>query len=102
MKNYLSITFGLLLCHVGEPMDAMCEEAGPREPTDIHQSKIKCPAIIDIKQEVAECPANPEAQTEPVDSTPTVSETSQKDPAFVPDGRTAAATPKPGKKPDSS
>ncbi|XP_008296829.1 arginyl-tRNA--protein transferase 1 isoform X1 [Stegastes partitus] len=81
----------------GEPMDSGCGEAGPREP-----SKVKCPAIKDIQNEVAECPAIIEGQTKAGDAAPTGSETSQKDPVSVPDVRTAAAAPKPGMGADPS
>ncbi|XP_071375734.1 arginyl-tRNA--protein transferase 1 isoform X1 [Centroberyx affinis] len=67
----------------GEPMDSMCEEAGPREPTKVCLSEVECPAITEIQKEVA-------------DSKPADSETSRKDPASVSDGRSAATTPKPG------
>lgn len=88
----------LILCLVGEPMDAVCEEAGPREPSKVCQSEVKCPAVPDIQKEVAECPAITEVQKEVADAAPTGSETSRKDPVSVPDGRTAATAPKPGKK----
>ncbi|KAM6916023.1 arginyl-tRNA--protein transferase 1 isoform 2-T2 [Xenentodon cancila] len=80
----------------GEPMDAVSEEAGPQESIHVFQSKVKCAAIKDIQQEVPECPAITEPQKQQVDSTATVSETSQMYPASAPDGRTATTAPKPG------
>ncbi|XP_061601279.1 arginyl-tRNA--protein transferase 1 isoform X2 [Cololabis saira] len=80
----------------GEPMDAVCEEPGPREPINLVQSIVKCAAIKDIQQEVPECPTPTEPQKQQVDSTATVSETPQTCPASVPDGRTASTAPKPG------
>ena len=76
-------------------MDSVCEEAGPREPSC--QLEVKCAAITDIQKEVAECPAITEVQKEVADAAPAGSETSRKDPASVPDGRTTATAPKPGK-----
>ncbi|XP_074502757.1 arginyl-tRNA--protein transferase 1 isoform X2 [Sebastes fasciatus] len=75
----------------GEPMDSVCDEAGPREP-----SKVKCATITDIQKELPECPAITEAQKEVADVAPTDSETSRKDPASVADERTIATAPKPG------
>lgn len=82
----------------------MCEEAGPREPSKVCQSEIKCDtstSSIDIQKEVAECPAITEVQKQVADAAPASSETSRKDPVSVPDGRTTATAPKPGKKSDS-
>ncbi|KAM9345402.1 arginyl-tRNA--protein transferase 1 [Symphorus nematophorus] len=84
----------------GEPMDSMCEEAGPREPS--FHSEVKCAAITDIQKEVAECPAITEVQKEVADAAPAGSETSRKDPVSVPDGRTTATAPKPGVGADAS
>ncbi|XP_023130921.1 arginyl-tRNA--protein transferase 1 isoform X2 [Amphiprion ocellaris] len=86
----------------GEPMDSGCGEAGPREPSKVCHSEVKCAAITDIQKEVAECPTITEGQKKAGDAAPTGSETSQKDPVSVPDGRTAAAAPKPGMGADPS
>nr|XP_046258435.1 arginyl-tRNA--protein transferase 1 isoform X1 [Scatophagus argus]XP_046258439.1 arginyl-tRNA--protein transferase 1 isoform X1 [Scatophagus argus] len=86
----------------GEPMDSVCEEAGPREPSKMCQSEVKCAASIDIQKEVATCPAITEVQTEVVDVTPPISEASGKDLVSVIHGRTTATAPKPGVGADSS
>lgn len=83
-------------------MDSVCEEAGPRKLSKVCQSEVKCPAVPDKQQEVAECLAVTEVQKEAADAAPTGSETSRRDPVSVSDGRTAAAAPKPGKKSDFS
>ncbi|KAM4592175.1 arginyl-tRNA--protein transferase 1 isoform 1-T1 [Odontesthes bonariensis] len=80
----------------GEPMDSVCEEAGPREPTKVCQPEMKFAAIEEVQKDVTECPASAEAQKEVADVKPTGSETSQKDPASVSDGRTSSVAPKPG------
>uniref|UniRef100_A0A3Q1EIU5 Arginyl-tRNA--protein transferase 1 n=1 Tax=Acanthochromis polyacanthus TaxID=80966 RepID=A0A3Q1EIU5_9TELE len=80
----------------GEPMDSGCGEAGPREPSKVCHPEVKCAPITDIQKEVAECPTITEGQKKTGDAAPKGSETSQKDPVSVPDGRTAAAAPKPG------
>ncbi|XP_070696874.1 arginyl-tRNA--protein transferase 1 isoform X2 [Pempheris klunzingeri] len=86
----------------GEPMDSVCEEAGPREPSKVCHSEVKCSAITDIHKEEEECPAITEIQKEAADAATTSSETSRKDPVSVPDGRTAATAPKPGVGADAS
>uniref|UniRef100_A0A3B5L9B9 Arginyl-tRNA--protein transferase 1 n=1 Tax=Xiphophorus couchianus TaxID=32473 RepID=A0A3B5L9B9_9TELE len=53
----------------GEPMDSVCEEAGPREPTKVCQSDLKVVANADIKDEVPNCSAATEVQKNSVDST---------------------------------
>lgn len=83
----------MILCPVGEPMDSVCEEAGPREPG---HSDMKCAALKDIQREVAECPAITEVQKEEEDLAPAASETSSRDPVSVLDGRTTGTAPKPG------
>ncbi|XP_061645517.1 arginyl-tRNA--protein transferase 1 isoform X7 [Phyllopteryx taeniolatus] len=74
-----------------EPMDSVCEVAGPREPI----KGMEC-AITDIQKEVAECPHITKVDRNEADVTPTVSETPRKEPGSVLDGRTTAAVPKPG------
>ncbi|XP_076599620.1 arginyl-tRNA--protein transferase 1 isoform X1 [Chaetodon auriga] len=86
----------------GEPMDSVCEEASPREPSKVCHSEAKCAAITDIQREVAECPAITEVQKEVAAAAPAASETSGKDPVLVPDGRTVATAPKPGVGADAS
>ncbi|XP_074532520.1 arginyl-tRNA--protein transferase 1 isoform X2 [Halichoeres trimaculatus] len=81
----------------GEPMDSVCEETGPCEPS--RPLEVKCPAVIDLKTETAECPNITEGQKEVSDAAPTSSETSRKDQVSVPDGRT---TPKAGVGADTS
>ncbi|XP_067465721.1 arginyl-tRNA--protein transferase 1 isoform X1 [Thunnus thynnus] len=80
----------------GEPMDSVCEEAGPREPSQVCHAEVKCTDITDIQKEISECPAITEVQKEVAGATSTSSETSRKDAGSLPDGRTAAAAPKPG------
>ncbi|XP_060896616.1 arginyl-tRNA--protein transferase 1 isoform X1 [Labrus mixtus] len=87
----------------GEPMDSVCEDAGPREPVKICHSDLKCAAVTDLQKEAAECPTITDAQKkDEADAAPTGSETSRKDPVCVPDGRTTAAAPKPGTGADAS
>ncbi|XP_023267581.1 arginyl-tRNA--protein transferase 1 isoform X1 [Seriola lalandi dorsalis] len=86
----------------GEPMDSVCEEAGPREPSKVSHAEVKCPVVTDIQKEVAECPAITEVQKEVADALPTGSEMPRKDPVSVPDGRTTATPPKPGMGADPS
>lgn len=81
-------------------MDSVCDEVGPREPSKVCQSEIKCDISTDIKKEVAEHPAIAEVQkqaVDAVDAVPASSETSRQDPGSVSDGRTKAKVPKPGK-----
>ncbi|TMS04457.1 Arginyl-tRNA--protein transferase 1, partial [Larimichthys crocea] len=85
----------------GEPMDSVCEEAGPREPSKACHSEVKCAAITDIQKVVAECPAIAEVQEEAADAAPAGSETSRKDSVSL-DGRTTATAPKPGVGADAS
>ncbi|XP_042289556.1 arginyl-tRNA--protein transferase 1 isoform X1 [Thunnus albacares] len=80
----------------GEPMDSVCEEAGPREPSQVCHAEVKCTDITDIQKEISECPAITEVQKEVAGATSTSSETSRKDAGSLPDGRTAATAPKPG------
>ncbi|XP_036979210.1 arginyl-tRNA--protein transferase 1 isoform X4 [Acanthopagrus latus] len=86
----------------GEPMDSVCEEAGPREPDKVCQSEVKCAASIDIQKEVAECPDIAEVQKEVEDAGPADSEASRKEPVSVTDVRTTATAPKPGVGADAS
>ncbi|KAL3050058.1 hypothetical protein OYC64_012164 [Pagothenia borchgrevinki] len=83
----------------GEPMDAVCDQEGPREPSKACHSEVKCAAITDIQKELPECPAITEGQKEVVDAAPAapaVSETSRKDQVSVSDERTTATATKPG------
>ncbi|XP_059215216.1 arginyl-tRNA--protein transferase 1 isoform X4 [Centropristis striata] len=80
----------------GEPMDSVCEDACPREPSKACHSEEKCASIKDIQKELPECPAITEAQKEVADAAPTSSETSRKDQGSVQDERTTATAPKPG------
>ncbi|XP_077438399.1 arginyl-tRNA--protein transferase 1 isoform X3 [Vanacampus margaritifer] len=74
-----------------EPMDSVCEVAGPQEPS----KGIEC-AIADIQKELAECPAVTNVERNEADVTPTCSEPPRKEPGSVPCGRTTATAPKPG------
>ncbi|KAL7384196.1 hypothetical protein ABVT39_026075 [Epinephelus coioides] len=80
----------------GEPMDSVCEEAGPREPSKVCHSEVKCAAITDIQKELPECPAITEVQKEVEDAVPADLETSRRDQVSIPDERTTATAPKPG------
>ncbi|KAM4599717.1 LOW QUALITY PROTEIN: arginyl-tRNA--protein transferase 1 [Fundulus diaphanus] len=80
----------------GEPMDSVCEEAGPREPAKVCQSDMKRVAITDIKQEVPNCAVVADVQKNAVDSAAASSKNSQDDSASASDGRAAAKAPKPG------
>ncbi|XP_049592294.1 arginyl-tRNA--protein transferase 1 isoform X5 [Syngnathus scovelli] len=75
---------------VAQPMDSVCEVAGPKEPS----KKMEC-AITDVQKELAECPAVTNVERNETDVTPTGSEPSRKEPASVSEGRTTTA-PKPG------
>lgn len=79
-------------------MDAVCEEAGPREPSEVCQPKRDCDASIDIQKEVADCLAITDVQKQIADAS---SETPRKGPVSVPDERATAPAPKPGKKSNS-
>ncbi|XP_030604646.1 arginyl-tRNA--protein transferase 1 isoform X1 [Archocentrus centrarchus] len=84
---------------VGEPMDSVCDEAGPRELSKLH---LKCTALTHIEKESADFPSITEVQKEATDAAPTGSQTSQNDPVSVPAGRTPATAPKPGNGADPS
>ncbi|XP_077351471.1 arginyl-tRNA--protein transferase 1 isoform X1 [Festucalex cinctus] len=75
----------------GEPMDSVCEVAGPQEPS----KEMEC-SITEIQKEVAEHPAVTNVERSEADVTPTCSESPRKEPGSVPCGRTTAAAPKPG------
>ncbi|XP_029926154.1 arginyl-tRNA--protein transferase 1 isoform X3 [Myripristis murdjan] len=84
-----------------EPMESMCEEAGPREPKKVCHPEVECPAITEIQKDVVDAkPAGSEtSRKDPVsvpDGRPAATETSRKDSVSVPDGRPAATAPKPG------
>uniref|UniRef100_A0A3Q4HBF9 Arginyl-tRNA--protein transferase 1 n=1 Tax=Neolamprologus brichardi TaxID=32507 RepID=A0A3Q4HBF9_NEOBR len=78
----------------GEPMDSVCEEAGPQELRKVH---LKCTALTDIQKDATEFPSTTEVQKEAADATPTGSQTSQNDPVPVLAGTTTSAAPKPGR-----
>ncbi|CAG6017748.1 unnamed protein product [Menidia menidia] len=80
----------------GEPMESVCDEAGPREPTKVCQPEMKCAATEDIQHEVKNCPNFTEVQKDVADVKPLISETSQNDPASVSESRTSNVAPKPG------
>ncbi|KAF7219629.1 arginyl-tRNA--protein transferase 1 isoform X4 [Nothobranchius furzeri] len=67
-----------------EPMDSVWSEAGPREPTKACQSDVTCADITDIHQEVPKCPPVVEVQEELGDSSASSSESSRKDPVYLP------------------
>ncbi|KAF1375956.1 hypothetical protein PFLUV_G00225580 [Perca fluviatilis] len=83
----------------GEPMDngMVCEEAGPREPSKVCHSEVKCAAITDIQKELPERADVTEVEKAVADAVATETlGTSRKDPVSVADERTTAAAPKPG------
>ncbi|XP_016526692.1 arginyl-tRNA--protein transferase 1 isoform X1 [Poecilia formosa] len=80
----------------GEPMDSVCEDAGPREPTKVCQSDLKVVASADIKDEIPNRSAAEEVQKNSVGSTAGSSENSQNDSASVSEGGTDAKAPNPG------
>ncbi|XP_014828367.1 PREDICTED: arginyl-tRNA--protein transferase 1-like, partial [Poecilia mexicana] len=79
----------------GEPMDSVCEDAGPREPTKVCQSDLKVVASADIKDEIPNRSAAEEVQKNSVGSTAGSSENSQNDSASVSEGGTDAKAPNP-------
>ncbi|XP_026164825.1 arginyl-tRNA--protein transferase 1 isoform X2 [Mastacembelus armatus] len=85
----------------GEPMDSVCEEAGPREPSKVCHSEVKCAAITDIHEELTVA-AITDVQKEVADNLPASSDTSRKGPASVLDGKTTDPAPKPGMGADPS
>lgn len=76
-------------------MDSVCEEAGPREPSKVCQSEIKCDTSKDVQKEVADGRAITEVHKLAAGATPASSETPGNDPVSVPERRPATA-PKPG------
>ncbi|XP_004559750.3 arginyl-tRNA--protein transferase 1 isoform X6 [Maylandia zebra] len=83
----------------GEPMDSVCEEAGPQELRKVH---LKYTALTGIQKDATEFPSTTEVQKEAADATPTGSQTSQNDPVSVLAGTTTSAAPKPGNGADPS
>ncbi|CAJ1067828.1 arginyl-tRNA--protein transferase 1 isoform X2 [Xyrichtys novacula] len=84
----------------GEPMDSVCEEAGPRGPS--RPSELKCPAVSELQTEPAESSDIPEAQKEVPEAGPTGSDTSRTDPESGPERRMMTSAPKPGVGADAS
>lgn len=78
-------------------MDSVCEESGPREPSQAFHPDVKCTDIADIQKEIVECPASTEVQKEVADAAPTSSETPRQDAASPSDGRRTPSAPKAGK-----
>uniref|UniRef100_A0AAQ4RL08 Arginyl-tRNA--protein transferase 1 n=1 Tax=Gasterosteus aculeatus aculeatus TaxID=481459 RepID=A0AAQ4RL08_GASAC len=66
-----------------EPMDSVCDQAGPREPSNACPSQVQRAAITDIQKELPECPAATEARKEAGDGAPADSVTPRKDPESV-------------------
>ncbi|XP_062257045.1 arginyl-tRNA--protein transferase 1 isoform X4 [Platichthys flesus] len=75
-----------------EPMDSVCEEARPQEPSKACHAEVKCADITDIQKEFSECPTVTEVQTEAADAAPSGPETTKNDLMSAPDGRTATST----------
>ncbi|XP_060943635.1 arginyl-tRNA--protein transferase 1 isoform X2 [Limanda limanda] len=75
-----------------EPMDSVCEEARPQEPSIACHAEVKCAAITDIQKEVSECPTVTEVQKEAADAAPSGPETTKNDLMSAGDGRTATST----------
>lgn len=89
---YICILFYL----VAEPMESVCDGAGPREPSKVCQAEIKCVLSSDTQTKGADNPAITELQKDVVDVAPARLELSRQDGETVPDGRTIAKVPKPG------
>ncbi|XP_053292318.1 arginyl-tRNA--protein transferase 1 isoform X5 [Pleuronectes platessa] len=75
-----------------EPMDSVCEEARPQEPSKACHAEVKCADITDIQKEISECPTVTEVQKDAVDAAPSGQETTKNDLMSAPDGRTATST----------
>lgn len=86
-----------MLCFVGEPMESVSEEMGPRELNRMCHSEISCSTCTNFQKEVAVHPAITEFRNQVTDIVPTSSETVRNDPKSIQDERAAATTPKPGK-----
>uniref|UniRef100_A0AAQ4P862 Arginyl-tRNA--protein transferase 1 n=1 Tax=Gasterosteus aculeatus aculeatus TaxID=481459 RepID=A0AAQ4P862_GASAC len=80
----------------GEPMDSVCDQAGPREPSNACPSQVQRAAITDIQKELPECPAATEARKEAGDGAPADSVTPRKDPESVAGERATAGAPRAG------
>lgn len=87
----------ILFCLVAEPMDSVCDGAGPRQPSKVCQAEIECVLNSDIQTKGAVNPAITELQKDVVDRAPASLESSRQDGETVPDGRAKAKVPKPGK-----
>lgn len=86
------------MCLAGEPMDSVCDQAGPREPSNACPSQVQRAAITDIQKELPECPAATEARKEAGDGAPADSVTPRKDPESVAGERATAGAPRAGEK----
>ncbi|XP_024916945.1 arginyl-tRNA--protein transferase 1 isoform X3 [Cynoglossus semilaevis] len=83
-----------------EPMDSVCDNAGPREPSKASQAEMKCATVTDIEQEVVECSSVTDVQKEETDAT--AAGTSGEAEVSVSGGRTTTSAPKPGMGADPS
>lgn len=82
---------------VGEPMESLSEETGPRELNKICHSEISRSPSTNCPKEVAVHPTTTEYQNQVTDIAPSSSETVRKAPKPIQDERAAATAPKPGK-----
>ncbi|KAM8859770.1 arginyl-tRNA--protein transferase 1 isoform 6-T6 [Spinachia spinachia] len=81
----------------GEPMDSVCDQAGPREPSSVGPFKVQRAAITDIQNELPERPATTQAEkAEAADGPPTDCVTLRKDPEHVAGEPTTAGAPRAG------
>lgn len=96
-KNTMCVLIYIFFCLAAEPMDSVCDGAVSREPSKACQAEIKCVLSADSPKKEADNPAVTEPQKEVVDAAPASLESSRKDAESVPDERTKAKVPKPGK-----
>ncbi|KAL6101361.1 ate1 [Pungitius sinensis] len=80
----------------GEPMDSVCDQAGPREPSNGGPSEVQRAAITDLQKELPECPATTEAHNEAAGGAPADSVTPTKDPQSVAAERPTVGAPRAG------
>uniref|UniRef100_A0A8C5I348 Arginyl-tRNA--protein transferase 1 n=1 Tax=Gouania willdenowi TaxID=441366 RepID=A0A8C5I348_GOUWI len=78
----------------GEPMDSLCEEAHPREPSNARHPELNCTVIVDVEKEKVKCPSNPDVQKDGGKTEETLSETTQTATASASDESSSPA-PKP-------
>lgn len=95
MCALVCVNIYMRFCRVAEPMDSVCDGAGPREPSKVCQAEIQCVLSSDTQTGGADNPAITELQKDEVDVAPASLELSRQD-GETPDGITKAKVPKPG------